>query len=140
MAEGEPIEGRITQALRDIERKDGERRRRKASLQSTLSRLEDRFNARHAELEDVRERFRALGDANCEIEAHIVRLADLVEHAATEAAEASAALTLQLRTEMLSVADRFEDVSREELDAEDAPEGDDIDMPDIAHLARRVRG
>jgi hypothetical protein len=138
MVEAEPIEERITQALREIERKEAERRRRKAGLQGTLSRLEDRFNARHSELEDLKERYHALGDANREVESHILRLSDLVEHAATEAAEASAALTLQLRTEMLSVADRFEDVSQEELDAEDAAGADDRGTTEVAHLARRA--
>jgi hypothetical protein len=117
------VETRIVQALRDIERKDGDRRRRKTGLENALARLEDRYNARHAELVDIRGRFHALGDANREIEAHILRLADLVEHAATDAAQASAALTLQLRTEMLPVVDRFEDVGQDELDAEDLEDG-----------------
>ena len=139
MAEAESIEGRISLALRDIERKDAERRRRKSTLQGTLSRLEDRYNARHAELADVRDRVHALGDANREIEALIIRLGDLVEHSATEAAEASAALTLQLRTEMLSVADRFEDVSQAELDAEDAAQLDGSGTPESARIAHNAR-
>jgi len=114
-----PVDSRIIAAVRDLERKETERRRRKSALESTLSRLEDRFNARHAQLTDMRDRYHALGDANREIEGHILRLADTVEHAATDAAEASAALTLQLRTEMLPVSDKFEDVSQDELDAEE---------------------
>ena len=134
------VENRIAQALRDIERKEGERRRRKAGLEGTLARLEDRYNARHTELVEMRDRFHALGDANHEIEAYILRLADLVEHAATDAAQASAALTLQLRTEMLPVMDRFEDVSPEELDAEDWEEAAELDVPQLPRAARRARG
>lgn len=137
MAETPSVEGRIVQAVRDIERKDTDRRRRKAGLEATLARLEDRFNARHAELEHVRGRAHELADANQEIEAYILRLADLLEHAATEAAEASASLTLQLRTEMLPIVDRFEDVSREELDAEDEPEVDDIGVRRAPRRGRR---
>ena len=142
MAGNHSVEGRLTQAVRDIERKDAERRRRKAGLQATLERLEDRFNARHAELQQLRDRYHGLGDANQEIEAYILRLADLFEHAATEAAEASAALTLQLRTEMLPLVDRFEDVTPEELDAEDRiadERGERIDIPRPAHGAGRGR-
>ena len=133
------VESRIVQALRDIERKESERRRRKTGLEGTLARLEDRYNARHAELTEIRDRFHALGDANREIEAHILRLADLVEHAASDAAQASAALTLQLRTEMLPVTDRFEDVSPEELEAEDFEEESEFGVPEIPRAARRVR-
>jgi len=129
MAETPPVEGRIAAAVRDLERKETERRRRKSALETTLSRLEDRFNARHAQLTDMRDRCHALGDANREIEGYILRLADTVEHAATDAAEASAALTLQLRTEMLPVSDKFEDVSQDELDAED-------EAMEFAQLAR----
>lgn len=142
MAELPSVEGRIAAAVRDVERKDSERRRRKAGLETTLSRLEDRFNARHAELAHVRERYHALGDANREIEAYILRLAETVEHAATDAAEASAALTLQMRTEMLSLSDRFEDVSQDELDAEEEAPADDaapIDIPRVARGAGRRR-
>src|SRR5512146_2637823 len=120
MSDTPPVEGRIAVAVRDLERKETERRRRKSALETTLSRLEDRFNARHAQLTDMRDRYHALGDANREIEGYILRLADTVEHAATDAAEASAALTLQLRTEMLPMSDQFEDVSQDELEAEDS--------------------
>jgi hypothetical protein len=133
------VESRIVQALRDIERKDGERRRRKTGLETTLARLEDRYNARHAELVDVRGRFHALGDANREIEAHIIRLAELVEHAATDAAQASAALTLRLRTEMLPVVDRFEDVGQDELDAETSADAATIAVRDIPRVTARTR-
>jgi septal ring factor EnvC (AmiA/AmiB activator) len=139
MAETQPVEVRINQAVRDIERKESERRRRKAGLEATLARLEDRFNARHAELEQLRDRAHDLGDANREIETYILRLAELVEHAATGAAETSASLTLQLRTEMLPVYDRFEDVSPEELEAEDLPEADDPQEAKRPRAARRGR-
>ena len=132
------VESRIVQALRDIERTESERRRRKSGLEGTLARLEDRYNARHAELTEIRDRFHALGDANREIEAHILRLADLVEYAASDAAEASAALTLQLRTEMLPVTDRFEDVSAEELEAEDSAEESGVDVSAIPRATRRT--
>jgi hypothetical protein len=137
--EGHSVESRIVQAVRDLVRNESERRRRKAGLEGTLARLEDRYNARHAELVETRERFHALGDANREIEAYILRLADLVEHAATDAAQASAALTLQLRTEMLPVMDRFEDVGQDELDAEDSEEAAEIDVPQVPRAAHRTR-
>jgi hypothetical protein len=139
MAQTQPVDMRINKAVREIERKESERRRRKAGLEATLARLEDRFNARHAELEQLRERTHDLGDANVEIEAYILRLAELVEHAATGAAESSAALTLQLRTEMLPVSDRFEDVAPEELEAEDASEPDDADDLELPRVARYGR-
>jgi hypothetical protein len=133
------VESRIVQALRDIERKDGERRRRKTGLETTLARLEDRYNARHAELVDIRGRFHTLGDANREIEAHILRLADLVEHAATDAAQASAALTLHLRTEMLPVVDRFEDVGQDALDAETSAHDEAVEVRGTPRSTARTR-
>ena len=131
MAESRILAGRIVGAVHELEQTDAERRHSKAGLESTLLRLEERFNTRHRELERLRGRARALTDANIEIETYIERLSALAEDAATQAADASATLTLQLRTEMLPSVARFEDVSRAVLDAEDFPT-DDLDIPRIA--------
>ena len=141
MAHRQPLENRIASALQTLERTDLERRRSKADLESTVARLEQRFNTRQLELERVRARYYTLTDANREVETCIERLADLAADAATDAAEASATLTLQLRTEMLPVHDRFEDVTQDELDAEDAVmESDDgSDVPRIARGSNRKR-
>jgi hypothetical protein len=142
MAESRILAGRIVGAVHELEQSDAERRHSKAGLESTLLRLEERFNARYRELDRLRTRARALTDANLEIETFIERLATLTEDAATIAADASATLTLKLRTEMLPTVPRFEDVSQDELDAEDAlPDSDaeDIDIPRIARGERRRR-
>jgi hypothetical protein len=136
MAESRILAGRIVGAVHELEQTDGERRHAKAGLESTLLRVEERFNARHRELERLRGRARALADANLEIETYIERVSALTEDAATQAADASAALTLKLRTEMLPSVPRFEDVSRAELDAEDS---DDLDIPRIARGEKKKR-
>jgi len=141
MAERQSLEGRITGALRNIERTDAARRRSKTDLESTLARLEQRFNVRIQELEHVRSRYYALTDANREVEACIERLARLADNASTEAADASATLTLQLRSEMLSTDDRFEDVTQDELDAEDTEResNETLDIPTVAQRGKRQR-
>jgi hypothetical protein len=135
MADSRILAGRIVDAVHELEQTDSERRHSKVGLESTLLRLEERFNTRQRELERLRTRARALTDANLEIETFIERLSSLTEDAAAQAADASATLTLKLRTEMLPTVPRFEDVSRAELEAEDslsAASEEDLDIPRIA--------
>jgi chromosome segregation ATPase len=142
MAESRMLAGRIVGAVHELEQTDAERRHSKAGLESTLLRLEERFNARHRELERLRTRTRGLNDANREIESYIERLSALTEDAATQAADASATLTLTLRTEMLPTLPRFEDVGRAELEAEDSPSAPgerDLDIPRIARGEKKRR-
>ena len=142
MSKREALPERIAQTIREFERSDAERRRRKSSFEGVLARLEERFMARRSELEHVRGRLTALTDANQGISSCIERLAATAERAATADREGAAALTLRLRTEMLPGGGRYEDVTPHELAAEerslepetaDSPAAaDDLSIPRFA--------